>query len=341
MEKKKRYYVIDFLRAISIIGIFAIHTFSYNLNSSFNQFIWNYLQFVVQILVFCSGYVIVSIYGNNLNGRNIFGWYKKRFFRLLFPYYLFLLIYYFSVYFLPHIFTGLDMGKSFLFLIKSFVFIGGPNLSWFPLLFLELTVITPFLLSISRVKRNLYLYATAAALITLWITFDRSSASYYRWIMWIPWSLVYITPLFLTEENTQRAQKFKDVLLGLIFFTLFLLLYFFNLFGKSSLNLINHKYPPDFFYLFYGYFFIFFLLFLAKQSFFENKIIKNTYVYLSKRSYSLFFIHFIVLDGVITLSRKSNFNNVFVEFIFVTFITIFLSILLDKISILRKHIIKF
>ncbi len=235
---------VDFLRSVAIIGVIVTHVYSYNLTNATNYAIWNYLHFVVVAFVFCSGFVMTAKYQYVLTDvTKIFVWYKKRFVRLLIPFYLYLFVHYTLWFLFPHFFSGLGLEKSPAFLLQSLLLIGGINLNWLPLLFIQLTILFPLFIFLIRKRNFLICYVVFAIMTTLFFTIQTFPYGYYRLVMWIPWSLI----LLLAMKNSK-----KYILFSAISFTLFSILYMLFQTLHRSLTLIDHKYPPDFYYLSYA-----------------------------------------------------------------------------------------
>ena len=161
--------------------------------------------------------------------------------------------------------------------------------------------------------------------------------------MWIPWSLVLIFAMYIAikskmDKNTMDTNK-RYLFFGTLFFILFLGLYFFNLNMGKSLNFYSHKYPPDFYYLFFGLSLTCFSLLIGKLSLWQNKILKPIYLFISKNSYYIFFIHYIILDAVLVLAKQNLFfKNPVLQFIIIFFPTIFIILILKRIKLIKKFI---
>src|SRR3990167_7983794 len=96
---RERFETIDFLRGISIIFMMFIHStipFTYD---SFAFGLSNIFQFVVATFVFCSAYLFYKKEAY-LNINHTFSYFKKRLFRLLAPYYIFLPFLVFFLYYI-------------------------------------------------------------------------------------------------------------------------------------------------------------------------------------------------------------------------------------------------
>jgi len=201
---KTRFEHIDFLRAVAIIGVIVTHILSYNLGTTLTNTIWNYLHFVVPVLIFCSGYVMYQKYATvRWTKESLVAWYKKRSIRLLQPYALWTLLHYALWYVFPKYFSGL-----------------GLDYGWLPLLFIELMIVTPFYLSVWKNQKLLLTMLISASTIVL--LFFKPSINY-QFYMWIPWSIVLLLSFasfdkpfyYITTVLTKERMK-KDVIEGLI-----------------------------------------------------------------------------------------------------------------------------
>lgn len=327
MENKNRFYHIDFLRAVGIIGVMLTHVYSYNITNKLTFFIWNYLHFVVVAFVFCSGFVMIAQYGHLFtNIHNILSWYKKRILRLLIPFYIYLFFHYALWFLFPNFFTGLGLEKSPVFILKSILLIGGTNLNWLPLLFIQLALLFPLLLRLFPKRLLITSYVLFATFTTAFFTLEQFPYNYYRYIMWIPWSLIIIlaVQIYYFEQKKIQIKKYIQIVCfsGLSFIILYLFFKNFN----HSLTLIDNKYPPNFFYLSYATSITFLFLSISKTRIFQKKLVQIIYVYISKNAYSLFFIHYLVLDAALQLKKTMPiFLNPVTQSIFVISISLVIS----------------
>lgn len=336
--EKKRFEHIDLIRAVSIIGIIATHTLSYNLANKTDSFIWNYLHFFVPAFVFCSGYVLTIRYKDKLNTfSDILTWYKKRVLRLLIPFYVYLCIHFLLWILFPNFISGLGLTKSAGFILRSATLTGGVNVNWLTLLFIQMTILYPLLLKIYRKKHLLWIYLLTSLLITKNFTVNIYPYEYFRYVMWIPWSPVLLFSIFASvkEMNETKAVQFlKKYLIGFLAgISLFIILYLtWQNLGKS-LSLIDYKYPPGLYYLSYAFGMTCLLIALSRFITVENKILVSLYMYVSKNSYQLFFLHLIILDFTLKNTYRFNFlpNSGF-QFVFVTLSSILISYLINRIK---------
>jgi len=328
-----RFLPIDFLRSVAIFGVIVTHVYSYNLTNPTNYFIWNYLHFVVVAFVFCSGFVMTAKYKHFfIDMTKTLVWYRKRFIRLLVPFYIYLFTHYTLWFLFPHFFSGLGLEKSSTFLLQSLLLIGGVNLNWLPLLFIQLAFLFPLFTLLVR-KRNLVIcYLAFAILVTLFFTIQTSTAySYYRFVMWIPWSLILLTAMYFYSKEKEKINSKKYVLLIAASFAIFIILFMLFQTLHRSLTLIDHKYPPDFYYLSYATCMTLLVYSFSKIRILEKSLISKIYVFISQQAYPLFFIHYIVSDNMLQIKKSLAFlSSPITQTVFVLIISISISYLIQK-----------
>ena len=150
--QKERNNTIDILRGIGLFCVIFIHALAYYLNDITAHVFWNYLQFAVQIFVFCSGYIFFVKYLPQTN-FNWLQYFIKRVKRLLIPYYIFLAL------FLPIVFFTEPKKFQIPYIIDNLLVKDGIDINWLILLFIQLTLVTIFLkYAINKKKLLFYLY---------------------------------------------------------------------------------------------------------------------------------------------------------------------------------------
>jgi peptidoglycan/LPS O-acetylase OafA/YrhL len=159
--------------------------------------------------------------------------------------------------------------------------------------------------------------------------------------MWIPWSLVLLFSIYISKKVAGDTVKLitdkRYLLIGVSTFVLYLIFYIYNLDMGKSLNFYNHKYPPDLYYLLFGISLTCFSLVVARLKIWQNTAIKKIYFFISNNSYQIFFIHYIVLDAVLLLSK----NNLLIKNPAIQFAIIFSASILLAIGINKfKRLIK-
>jgi peptidoglycan/LPS O-acetylase OafA/YrhL len=304
-QVSKRYIDIDILRAIAIIGVMVTHSLALFLGTNTVNLIWNYLHFVVVGFVSCSGYIIGRQYLLENRGFT-FSWFKKRFFRLYIPYLVYLLSFLLSAYIYTTFFHGKSTSLSLSFLFKSILLIGGADIGWLTLLFLQLTILTPLLLFITQKNKVYFITLMLIGIFCLYNTFYPLSSIYSRMIAWLPWSFIYLLGMGLAKLDFIHTNFSKKLyLLSFTSAIIWVILRYILISHGSNLTFTLHKYPPDLFYLSYGIGINSFLIWLIRKLSSINQRTINIVNFLSKNSYSMFLLQLIILN-VLTVVFKTN-----------------------------------
>lgn len=317
---KKRLPEIDDIRGISIILMILIHTNAYFLSNKISYFTLELSQFAVVAFIFCSAYLFYL-------KQQVYGWGDflnhlwKRIKRLVIPYYIFFAVYY--------LFLVLKEPKklTFPYITQNVFVIGGLDFNWLVLLFIELAILMPFISYLFEKKRLWFYMYTFLAFLSSLVFLKYTPLSYYRFIMWLPWSLILIyTFLF----DRLRKQKKLFWLITAISFLLYILLPLLVLkpLGRS-LFMYDNKYPPNLYHLSYGVFCVNILYMLSQWRLFSNFIVQKIIHFFSIYSYSIFFIHILVIY-VVTVFFHFHFTWV-TFFLAVTGITVVVQLLFNKI----------
>ncbi|HSW48444.1 MAG TPA: acyltransferase [Candidatus Saccharimonadales bacterium] len=277
---KKRNLEIDILRGIAMITVILIHTSYYFINDKTALFLWRWSQFAVPVFIFCSAYIFFQ----NTKQLN-FEYLKKRIFRLLKPYYIFLLFFFPVIYFVNPQILNLN------YIFQSLLTIGGVDVSWLVLLFMYLTIIFPLIsLCFEKNKYLFWAYSFLSFASSILLIFYKLTFSY-KLIFWLPWSIVALFALFFVKfEARSKILKITSFICGIIFVSFYFLLSRIN----HNLGFIENKYPPNIYFLSYGLFSIMILYFLSKIII-PNKRTTSMISFFSKNSYPIFFIHYIFL----------------------------------------------
>ena len=334
----KRFFHIDVLRATGILAVIIIHVLSDNLTTSVTNFIWNYLHFIIVAFIFCSGYVMYAFYAPRLmSWGTVFSWYKKRLIRLLLPFYWYLLAHFSLLLLFPKFFSGLGLQFNLKFILQSITLVGGINLNWLPLLFLQLAVLFPLLVLLFKKQKILFWgYCLIAFLITVGFTIWQFPYSHYRAVMWIPWSLFLVLPWYFVESEKRTSQSKKYMILSALGLLGFVCLFVLWKYLGRSVILIDNKYPPNFFYIGYEMFGSFLILVFANMRILQEKVIGNVIAFLSRLSYALFFIHYIVFDFIFTINKHFNLHiSVWYQLCFVLLVSFGVAWLLTKLQMFR------
>src|SRR5579864_4521172 len=146
---KERFSEIDDMRGLAILAMVLIHTNAYFLSDKIAETLWNYSQFAVPVFLFCSSYIFFR--NRPTHGVMLpFTYIKKRFMRLLIPYYIFAVIYILVSYFEePAKITGQ-------YILQSLFLVGGIDINWLILLFLFLTFLMPIFTYLEEKQKKLF-----------------------------------------------------------------------------------------------------------------------------------------------------------------------------------------
>ena len=297
-EKLERNEAIDMLRGLSMFVMVLLHTNAYFLSNSFVYFVWNYSQFAVPVFIFCSSYLFfVKKYPLNKR-KEIVVHIKKRLSRLLAPYYLFAIVYIFLQY------TKEPSKVSFQYLFQNLTITEGISINWLVLLFVFFIFLMPLILYLWNHKRIFFSVYVFFSVTSSVIFMFLQPPFNYRFIMWLPWSLIIIFSFFLAKNDHKDRLFFSFFLLWL---TIFAVTYFIERGVGHSLRMFDNKYTPNLYHLSYGLASIPALYFLAKKRLFSFPILRQLFHFLSINSYPFYFLHWIVLY-VVTVFFRIRFN---------------------------------
>jgi len=284
---KERNSTIDFLRGFAMLIMVVIHVTAFYLSDKNTSLIWDYVHFVVPIFTFCSAYLYFE---RKSDAPFNISYVIKRVKRLLIPYYIYLLVYF--LFFL--IFKNQPL--NLMIILKQALLFGGRDLNWLVVLFLYFLFLLPFIRFLS--SKPIYLWAFAfvsfaSSIVLLFVKFP----IHFRLIMWLPWSaIILFTYFFVSSKNKDR---FITISIIVGFLVYFFGRYLLAMQGKT-LVFTENKYPPNIYYLAYGLFWISILYtFHNKLSIFVRPF-QPFFDFMSRHSYSLFFIHFFYLSIITT-----------------------------------------
>lgn len=318
---QKRFENIDLLRGFSIIVMILTHTNAYFMHHKTAFDIWNYLHFSVPTFVFCSGFVLANRYKIEiLNLATYFKFIGKRLFRLLKPYYIFLIFFYIMLYFSQKRIDLRDV-TSALLIVRE------PDISWLVNLFVQLTLLFPVLSYLFNKQRKLFDGLFGIVMIyAFWKIFNRLDLDYKYYMVW-SWSLPFMFAFYFAKYY--RNLKFR---IGAMLFFLILhlgLKYYLASHGNNVI-LQDNKYPPNLYYLSYGMFWFVLLDFIFNLEIFKNKVLFGVINFFSKNSFSLFFIHYLVIQITFRFFIKNLQFNEWTLFFYVIILTSVIQLTLSK-----------
>ena len=280
----KRNTTIDFMRGLAVLLIILIHVTVYFRNNKIASVLWEYSQVAVPIFVFCSAYLYFS---KTKQEQLSVAYFWRRIKRLVIPYYAFLLFLFAYTLFFKNVSMQLQpMMKRIFFLNMS-----SNDIDWLVVLFLYFMILMPLIRILSYKPILFWIFTTISCISAIALLFTDSTL-YFRLVMWLPWSLVLIVTYLVV-----RYESKKWFLPAII--TTFLSLYIasraFLLYSGDTLTLTENKYPPNIYYLSYGIFLMLLLYSIYKKYSSKIGFIQKYFDYFSTYSYSLFFIHFLIL----------------------------------------------
>ncbi|MEI6533663.1 MAG: acyltransferase family protein [Candidatus Roizmanbacteria bacterium] len=284
-ETFQRNIVIDSLRALAIILIILIHALSLYLGNDSIRNIWDTLQFSVPLFVFCSSHLFIQKH-LNFEHLAILPYLKKRFLRLLLPYYAYLLFILILSIFTKQI-------TSFSDLVKNIFLVGSVDLSWVVWLFGSLAIIQ-VLLWYTYKNNKLFTYISVIIFLAcaIWFTVYRPSIEY-RFLLWTTWPLLIIFTFII--------YKLKEDMENIFFLTSFIAVgtacfYWVLLSNGYPVFFYQHKYPPSLYFLMYGALGISIFYVIIQKFHHLLQPLQPAIHFLSTSSYSLFFIHYAFLE---------------------------------------------
>ena len=317
---KKRLPEIDDIRGISIILMILIHTNVYFLSNKISYYTLEFSQFAVVAFIFCSAYLFYlkqQIY----RWSNFFVHLGRRIKRLVIPYYCFFAVYY--------LFLLLKEPKKLTlpYLIQNMFVIGGLDFNWLVLLFIELAILMPFISYLFERKKVWFYVYSAIAIISSLVFLKYTPLPYYRFIMWLPWSLILIYT-YIFDRIKKQTKLF--LLITIISFMLYYLLSQFVLKPLGhSLFMYDNKYPPNIYHLTYGIFCVNGIYMLSQWRLFSNYAAQTIIHFFSTNSYTIFFIHILVIY-IVTVFFHFHFTWI-TFFCTVTGLTMLLQLLYNEV----------
>ncbi len=278
---------IDDIRGVSIFATILIHTNVYFLANKIAYTLIELGQFAVVAFIFCSSYLYYQkdrVESLPLFWRHLL----KRLKRLIIPYYIFIAIYFVFTYLKePHKLTPL-------YIFQNLTLSGGLDFNWLVLLFIQLAILMPFFSFLRRKYKIVLCVYIIVATISSIIFLKYSPHPLYRWIMWLPWSLVIIYTMYF-EKLRKNITLFWG--LTVVFFVIFLLTQQFVLVPLGhSLRMYDNKYPPNIYHLSYCLGGLNILFFLSQKGLFT--FTRKFIHFLSRYSYEIYFLHILVIYAV-------------------------------------------
>lgn len=284
---------IDMLRGVSIILTIMIHTNAYFLSQRVAYITLELSQFVVVFFIFCSAYLFFQR-PFVLTISTFISYIKKRVVRLILPYFVFLFFY------LILVFMADRAQITSSYVLKNIFLTGGVEFNWLVLLFVELALLFP-LISHFEAKHPLILHGyTILSFISALVFLKYTPLPYFRYVMWLPWSLIPIFTLYFVRYVGNGWFLAATLFVSSILFSLS---QFFLLSSKHSLQMYSNKYPPNIYHLSYGVAFLIIFYLAAKKGLFSFSPVQKVVHFFSVNSYPIYFIHVLITYALIVFVR--------------------------------------
>lgn len=150
----------------------------------------------------------------------------------------------------------------------------------------------PFVLWSWSKKRALFWGYTTIAFLSSILFIFWPSLVHFKLVMWLPWSVVVVATLWWARHEQDRRFILMFCVMSLVVFLGTFLV------EKSighSLTQYDNKYPPNLYHLSYGLFCVVVLYYLSQRGVFEKLRSTSFLSFLSRYSYSIYFIHFLFI----------------------------------------------
>ncbi|MEN9327643.1 MAG: hypothetical protein RI947_451 [Candidatus Parcubacteria bacterium] len=280
---KERNKMIDILRALAVLIMILTHSLVPYLSQPHLYKLWDLIHFAVPMFVFCSGYIFYAG-ADKLKKIRYVPYILKRVYRLMIPYYIYAFAYIIFVSWTG----GLTVTPAYMLSVITAT--GGIDISWLVLLFLFFSLLTPLYLKVHTNRLVRWGYLSIAVITSALLLFLNPSMSY-KWYMWIPWSIPFIYGYVFIQYQTKKGYLWKSsVLLAVLFVASYIL----RLQLHRSTQLFNNKYPPTLLYISHGLLWIN-LICAIVQNIKLPSVVTVLASFLSRFSYSLFFIHYFII----------------------------------------------
>jgi len=323
---KTFYPEIDILKSSAALVVILIHVMANYKGVSDTHFLfWDLIHFSVGIFVFASGFLQGNATREVKDVKDVLSELYIRFKRIALPYYQYVII---CAVILGSLTSFNEVFKRFTlnFTWDTLTLAGGFGNNWIPRLFMMLSIAYVLLALIKKRWRSVLPYAyTACFLITIYLLVI-SGVSGKGWWMLPGWLVLYLSGFYTVKnyikDNLVRLALFSGILTVVSYIGVLQL-------GDST-SLFGHKYPPDIFFVTYNLFLTVLFLLLSRWLFGvfkRKKRIMQSFNFLSRTTYEIFFYHLIVMKVYSHFSLKFG---IIIDYLLVASSTILLVWVLDK-----------
>lgn len=336
---KQKVKIINYLRGLSILAIILIHIIAWHDNAILTVYtkvfalfeLRDLLEFFVVAIVVCSGFSLYFRYSKlPLTSKEVFQFYKKRFKRILIPWWVFLVIL-FSIHYVIRLVFGVELVElSRHYILSSFLMIGGIGFGWLIALMLILALAFPWLNYLYGKMSKLLLFGTiSAAYIASLVLFEVEHIHIFDIainlsninsliIFAVPfvlgWSIIYLIGFLLVD--LYNKPEFRKNLLQLTFGSIIIFISVNMIY--TLLNLEKHfylnKYPPTPEFLAFGMMgTLLALLFFFNYENLMDKYTRKFLLFFSRNSFWLFMWNALTLSFFIPLLASFEFGSVYLR----------------------------
>jgi fucose 4-O-acetylase-like acetyltransferase len=296
----KRDFSLDLLRFAGILLIIIAHTQP-------PSWLYQLRNFGTQLLIVTSALTYAFIYRNKL--IEVKSFYKKRFSRLVFPAWIFL-VGFFLFFFIAFHVSGKPFPFGFKIMIESFFFSGIAFL-WILKVYITLAIITPIGLKLEGLIQNKIYYLLLLLLMYIIYEFLFSYTSPYipehywpllvsNMYMVIPHAILFLYGLKLAKLS--RPQVYA---ISFLAFAVFLILAIQKyLVAGEFVPTQGYRFPPTMYYLSYAFFGLN-MVYLCKDHL-ARVFNKELITWLSSNSLWIYFWHILILYGLDFWSGSPN-----------------------------------
>ena len=151
--------------------------------------------------------LLPSVERMEMNASSLFAWCKKRFWRLIKPFYVYIAAHALLILLLPSIFNGNGLKLTPTFLLDSITLSGGINFNWLVLLFIEIALVFPLIYKVSQKKNWSIGWGIASFCFIVATLFMPELRSIYRPIMIIGWSLIVLLSILAVSYTHLDVYK--------------------------------------------------------------------------------------------------------------------------------------
>lgn len=305
--ESRRDITIDYLKFVGLIGLLIAHTSS-------NTVLLFIREFDVNLLIILSA-MLANRTASKLSCESDVGdYWKKRFYRLALPTWIFITVYIIINYFFGFVdLKPINMIRAYLLQDNSIGYV------WIIYVYLIVALEMPFLVRLDiRKPTSRYIYLCIVAL--YFVLYHLSSNYYYRVIVLYP--IIYgLISILAINWDTLFLKKKRFFIFGNVLACVLYAIVKTQV-KKEGVPLVGeYKYPPKLYYLTYTLAVAFLLIELFRRINFAKmpKLISNYIIFISKSSLWFYLWH------IFTLQLAARFSeSEVIRFLFVLIITSFI-----------------